>query len=103
MTEPGDDGASSLLGIGAQASSALVGPVVLGIILDWQLGWTPYATLSGIGLGMFGMMSLLIRFIEAEPRMIRRIGIFPDWHRGGISQSSYVPMGFLESKCNPLQ
>jgi hypothetical protein len=64
MTEQGDDGASSLIGIGAQASSALVGPVLLGIILDWQLGWTPYATLAGIGLGMFGMMSLLIRFMK---------------------------------------
>ena len=47
--------------IASQITSALVGPVVLGVLLDSQLGWIPWATLSGIGLGLFGCMFVLIR------------------------------------------
>jgi hypothetical protein len=65
MNDHGDDGSpSSMLGVGAQVSSALVGPVVLGVILDWQLGWRPYGTLAGIGLGLIGMMAFLIRMAK---------------------------------------
>lgn len=54
--------------IASQISSALVGPVVLGVLLDYQLGWTPWATLVGIGLGLFGCMFVLIRMKNRSER-----------------------------------
>ncbi len=45
----------------AQAGSTLVAPVVLGIILDWQLGWMPWATLAGIGVGLLGSIAILLQ------------------------------------------
>ena len=45
----------------SQISSSLVGPVVLGVLLDSEFGWAPWATLAGIGLGLFGCMFFLIR------------------------------------------
>lgn len=47
--------------IASQISSSLIGPVILGVVLDSELGWTPWATLSGIALGLVGCMFLLIR------------------------------------------
>ena len=47
--------------LASQAGSALVGPVVLGVVLDTQLGWTPWATLSGIGVGLVGSLAILLR------------------------------------------
>jgi hypothetical protein len=50
--------------IAAQASSALLGPVLLGILVDWQLGWAPYGTLAGVGLGFVMLMTLLIGVVR---------------------------------------
>jgi F0F1-type ATP synthase assembly protein I len=45
----------------AQAGSALVAPVLLGVILDWQFDWKPWATLIGIAVGLIGSVSILIQ------------------------------------------
>ncbi len=45
--------------IAAQASSSLIGPVIIGLVLDSQLGWTPWATLSGVVVGFVGCISLV--------------------------------------------
>jgi hypothetical protein len=45
----------------AQAGSTLVAPVVLGVILDWQLGWMPWATLIGVGVGLLGSITILLQ------------------------------------------
>jgi F0F1-type ATP synthase assembly protein I len=45
----------------ATAGSTLVGCSVAGIVLDLQLGWTPWATLIGLILGAVSCMSILIR------------------------------------------
>lgn len=34
-----------------QVGTDLIGPAVVGIVLDWLLGWTPWATVVGISLG----------------------------------------------------
>ena len=44
----------------SQITSSLVGPVLLGVLLDWQLGWRPWGTLAGIGVGLLGTLSVLI-------------------------------------------
>jgi hypothetical protein len=65
MDQHGGDGPpAQQWAVAAQASSALVGPVVLGVLLDWQLGWTPVGTLSGIGVGLVLLMTLLIRMVK---------------------------------------
>jgi len=47
------------MAVASSAGTSLVGPVVLGLLLDVQLGWTPWATLTGILLGLFGCLSVL--------------------------------------------
>lgn len=44
-----------------QAGSALIGPVVLGIVLDLQFDWMPWATLAGIGLGLLVSVTILLQ------------------------------------------
>jgi F0F1-type ATP synthase assembly protein I len=44
----------------ATAGSSLVGPVVLGILLDLQYQWMPWGTLAGLGLGIFSCLSILV-------------------------------------------
>ena len=44
----------------SQITSSLVGPVLIGLLLDWQLGWRPWGTLAGIGLGLLCMLTVLI-------------------------------------------
>ena len=46
--------------IASQAGSALVGPVILGVVLDLQFDWLPWATLIGIGIGLAGSLMLLL-------------------------------------------
>lgn len=45
----------------ATAGSTLVGMVVMGIFLDIEFGWTPWATLVGLALGFVSCMSILLR------------------------------------------
>ena len=54
--------------IASQVSSSLIGPVILGVVLDSQLGWTPWATIIGIVLGLAGCMTLLIRLANRRER-----------------------------------
>jgi F0F1-type ATP synthase assembly protein I len=45
----------------AQAGTALTGPVLLGIILDLTLNWSPWGTLAGILLGLVACVAQLIQ------------------------------------------
>lgn len=44
----------------AQVGMEMVAPLVVGLILDHQLGWTPWATVSG---AMFGLVGGLVHLI----------------------------------------
>ena len=44
----------------ATAGSSLVGPVIAGVVLDVEFNWMPWATLIGLGLGIFSCMSILV-------------------------------------------
>jgi F0F1-type ATP synthase assembly protein I len=48
----------------AQAGTALTGPVLLGIVLDLSLNWSPWGTLSGIFLGLIACVAQLIRLSQ---------------------------------------
>ncbi len=47
-------------GMAASAGSTLVGCVIGGIFLDMEFGWSPWATLAGIGLGLISCISILM-------------------------------------------
>ena len=38
---------------GLQLAADLVGPTVIGVLLDWQFGWLPWATVAGVLIGFF--------------------------------------------------
>ena len=49
-----------------QAGSALTGPVLLGLLLDWQFATLPWITLAGVLLGLFGSIAILA-MITSKP------------------------------------
>ena len=53
----------------SQAGSALTGPVLVGLLLDWQFGTLPWITLAGVVLGLVGSLVLLMTLTlpKSEP------------------------------------
>lgn len=47
--------------LASQVSATLSGPPILGLLLDWWLGTTPWCLLGGFALGMATCMTLLMR------------------------------------------
>lgn len=46
--------------LGSQLAADLIGPTVIGVVLDWQFGWKPWGTLAGLGLGLMALTYHLI-------------------------------------------
>ena len=67
---PGDDDRLPLSGwaVASATSSSLIGPVILGILLDTWLDWKPWATIAGVLLGLLGCLALLIRMNRQSMR-----------------------------------
>ena len=42
------------------AGSSLVAPVILGVLLDINFGWTPWATFVGLALGIISCLGILV-------------------------------------------
>jgi F0F1-type ATP synthase assembly protein I len=55
-----------LVSVAASASSALTGPVLLGVLIDWLAGTFPWVSVAGVLLGMAGLFVLLVRFAQAK-------------------------------------
>ena len=55
-----------LVNVAASASSALTGPVLLGVLIDWLAGTFPWVSVAGVLLGMAGLFVLLVRFAQAK-------------------------------------
>ena len=55
-----------LLAIAYSASSALTGPAILGLLIDWAAGTMPWFTVGGVLVGMVGLFVLLIRFSQPK-------------------------------------
>ena len=47
--------------VASTISWSLAGPVLLGVYLDWQFGWSPWATVAGVLVGMAACLTLLVR------------------------------------------
>jgi F0F1-type ATP synthase assembly protein I len=55
-----------LLSVATSASSALTGPVLLGVLIDWLAGTFPWVSVAGVLIGMAGLFVLLVRFAQAK-------------------------------------
>jgi hypothetical protein len=51
----------------AQIGLEMVAPLVIGLILDDRLGWTPWATVSGAALGLIGGLAHMIAILNRPP------------------------------------
>ena len=60
----------------AQVGTEMVGPLLVGLLLDWMFGWLPWATVVGAVLGFVGgmahMISLLTRHDREEEQSERK-------------------------------
>lgn len=54
------------LAMAYSASSALTGPVLLGLLIDWLAGTMPWFMVGGVLVGMAGLFVLLIRFAQSK-------------------------------------
>jgi hypothetical protein len=52
----------------AQVGTEMVGPLLVGLLLDWLLGWLPWATVVGAVLGFVGGMMHMISMLSAHQR-----------------------------------
>jgi F0F1-type ATP synthase assembly protein I len=48
------------------ASSTLTGPVLLGLLIDWLAGTTPWFLIGGVFVGMAGLFVLLVRLSQPK-------------------------------------
>ena len=48
------------------ASGTLTGPIIVGALLDWQLGWTPWGILGGLTFGFIGCMAYLLQQAKSK-------------------------------------
>ena len=54
---------SRFLALG-QVGLEMVAPVILGLVLDHYLGWSPWGVVAGAGLGLFGGLFHLARVLN---------------------------------------
>jgi F0F1-type ATP synthase assembly protein I len=55
-----------LLGIAYSASSALTGPVLVGVLIDWLAKSWPWFTVGGVLVGMAALFVVLVRFAQPQ-------------------------------------
>jgi F0F1-type ATP synthase assembly protein I len=55
-----------LLAVAYSASSALLGPVLLGLLIDYLAGTLPWFAIGGVFVGMAGLFMLLIRLTQPK-------------------------------------
>jgi F0F1-type ATP synthase assembly protein I len=48
----------------AQVGLEMVAPIALGLLLDYQFGWMPWATIAGAVLGFVGGMAHLLSILN---------------------------------------
>jgi|GEM_PF-6755085 len=66
MAEAPDPQQRRLLAMAYSASSALTGPALLGLLVDWIAGTLPWCTVAGVLIGMAGLFVLLLRFTQSK-------------------------------------
>ena len=66
MAPAPDPGQRRLISVATSASSALTGPVLVGVLIDWLAGTFPWVSVAGVLAGMAGLFVLLIRFAQSK-------------------------------------
>jgi F0F1-type ATP synthase assembly protein I len=56
----------------AQIGLEMVAPMLVGLGLDYFFGWTPWATVIGLGLGFLGGMVHLVMMVQRHDAEERR-------------------------------
>jgi F0F1-type ATP synthase assembly protein I len=52
------------LGLGAEITVSLAGPILIGFVIDKYLDITPWGTLTGVVLGLILFFLMIFRIIE---------------------------------------
>jgi hypothetical protein len=52
----------------AQVGMEMVAPIVIGVVLDYQLGWMPWATIAGAVFGLVGGLMHLVALLNRRNR-----------------------------------
>jgi F0F1-type ATP synthase assembly protein I len=52
----------------ASTGLEMVSPLVIGAILDWYLGWTPWLTITGLVVGSVSAISHMVLLANKEDR-----------------------------------
>ncbi|HLN31890.1 MAG TPA: AtpZ/AtpI family protein [Gemmataceae bacterium] len=71
MSKPGGQSDHKELGFYfalGQVGLEMVVPIVIGIAIDTYLNWTPWATVSGAVLGLFGGLAHLVILLNQQDR-----------------------------------
>jgi len=50
--------------LGAEIMSALVGPIILGSLIDYYFGYTPWGLVLGVVLGFLMVMMVLVKIVS---------------------------------------
>jgi F0F1-type ATP synthase assembly protein I len=50
----------------SQVGFEMVGPIILGLVLDHYLGWTPWGLVVGAVLGLFGGLYHLVQILNKD-------------------------------------
>jgi F0F1-type ATP synthase assembly protein I len=56
----------------AQVGTEMVGPMLLGLLLDYAFGWLPWATVIGLIVGAIGSMTHMITMLQRRDREERQ-------------------------------
>jgi F0F1-type ATP synthase assembly protein I len=57
-----------------QVGLEMVAPIVVGLLLDRYLGWTPWGVVAGAVLGLVGGLAHLIHLSNQEDKLASRKG-----------------------------
>lgn len=65
MTD-GSESQRKMLGLAYSAGSALTGPVIVGVLIDWLANTLPCFTIVGVFLGMLSVFVVLIKMTSPK-------------------------------------
>ena len=72
MTQPPDSREMSYYFALSQIGLEMVAPMGIGLLLDYWLGWMPWATIIGLVLGFVGGMIHLVTMIQQHDAQKRQ-------------------------------
>ena len=58
----------------SQIGMEMVTPIALGLVIDYYLGWLPWATVVGAVLGLIGGLAHLVQLTKKDDPKIKKSG-----------------------------